>query len=154
MQRQRTILIAEPDRALRRTWRVGLAGMGFDVMESVDGADALRTARGAEIDLLITELYLASGGERCLVRAARREAALQRLKVLVVSSHADTSDREWALDAGADAYLIKPVRIGRMLQVSSRLATSRQPSRAQTRAEAYAQAHAGTHAVGPGARGE
>ena len=37
-------------------------------------------------------------------------------------------DRAWALSAGADAYLVKPIQLGRMLQVASRL-----PGRAGTR---------------------
>jgi two-component system cell cycle response regulator DivK len=99
--------------------------MGFQVRESADAAGALSTAMRSQIDLLITELYLATPKERCLVRATQREPALRYMKILVVSDHATAEDRDWALAAGADAYLIKPVRLGRMLQVAGRLAVSR-----------------------------
>ena len=134
VQQQRTILLAEPDAQLRDVWHAGLAGMGFDVLESTDGRAALRIALRSEIRLLITELYLPTNGERCLVRAIRQEHGLKRVKILVVSEHGATDDRNWALTAGADAFLIKPVRLGRMLQVSARLASSRQQSRAEVRA--------------------
>jgi DNA-binding response OmpR family regulator len=134
VQQQRTILLAEPDAQLRGAWHAGLAGMGFDVLESTDGAAALRIALRSEIRLLITELYLPTNGERCLVRAIRLEHGLKRVKILVVSEHAANDDRDWALTTGADAFLIKPVRLGRMLQVSARLASSRQQSRAELRA--------------------
>ena len=131
---QRTILLAEPDARLRAAWRSGLDAMGFHVRESADGPSALRTALRSEISLLITELYLRSDDDRCLVRAARREPGLKRVKILVVSDHSSEEDRAWALAAGADAYLIKPIRIGRMLQVAARLATTRQQSRGELRA--------------------
>ena len=99
--------------------------MGFQVRESADGGGALSTAMRSQIDLLITELYLPTPKERCLVRATQREPALRYMKILVVSDHATAEDRDWALAAGADAYLIKPVRLGRMLQVAGRLAVSR-----------------------------
>ena len=99
--------------------------MGFQVRESADAAGALSTAMRSQIDLLITELYLPTPKERCLVRATQREPALRYMKILVVSDHATAEDRDWALAAGADAYLIKPVRLGRMLQVAGRLAVSR-----------------------------
>ena len=134
MPQQRTILLAEPDVRLRSAWRSGLGAMGFRVCESGDGASALRTALGSEIALLITELYLPSGQERCLVRAARREPGLRRVKILVVSEHSSDEDRAWALAAGADAYLVKPIRLGQMLQISARLATTRTQSRAEMRA--------------------
>jgi DNA-binding response OmpR family regulator len=119
---------------LRAAWRTGLDAMGFHVRESADGASALRTALRSEIALLITELYLPSGAERCLVRAARREPGLRRVKILVVSNHSSDDDRAWALAAGADAYLVKPIRLGQMLQISARLATTRNQSRGELRA--------------------
>ena len=130
---QRRILIAEPESALRATWHSALSEMGFRVSESATGTAALQIAMHTEISLLITELYLATGDERCLVRAARREPGLRRVKILAISNHSTDDDRAWALTAGADGYLIKPVRLGRVLQVAARLATSRQPSRAKAR---------------------
>jgi two-component system cell cycle response regulator DivK len=110
--------------------------MGFQVRESADAGGALSTVMRSQVDLLITELYLATPKERCLVRATQREPALRYMKILVVSDHATAEDREWALAAGADAYLIKPVRLGRMLQVAGRLAVSRERSRGEGRARA------------------
>lgn len=57
-----------------------------------------------------------------------------RMKILLVSRHDSERDREWALAAGADACLVKPVRLGRMLQIAARLATSRNQSRGEVRA--------------------
>lgn len=138
MSQHRTILLAEPDARLRELWRVGLAAMGFHVRESADGAGALRTALRSEVSLVITELYLPTGAERCLVRAVRREPGLQRVKILVISSHDMSEDRGWALAAGADALLIKPVPLGRILQVAARLTTSRGRSRGELRASSLA----------------
>ncbi len=134
MRQQRTILLVEPDVPLRESWRSGLAAMGFHVRESADADGALSTAMRSQIDLLVTELYLPTPAERCLVRATRREPALRHMKILVVSDHATADDHNWALAAGADAYLIKPVRLGRMLQVAGRLAMSRERSRGEARA--------------------
>jgi len=110
VQQQRTILLAEPDTALRAQWSGQLAAMGFRVLETGDGASALKMALRSEVNLLITELYLDTNDDRCLVHAARQEPGLRRVKILVVTEH------------------------GRILQVSARLAASRQQSRAEVRA--------------------
>jgi CheY-like chemotaxis protein len=47
------------------------------------------------------------------------------MKVLAYSAFAATEDREWALAAGADAYLTKPTSVGQLLQVAGRLAQNR-----------------------------
>ena len=152
MRQQRTILLVEPDVPLRESWRNGLAAMGFQVRESADASGALSTAMRSQIDLLITELYLPTAKEHCLVVATQLEPALRYMKILVVSDHATAEDRDWALAAGADAYLIKPVRLGRMLQVAGRLAVSRERSRGEGRAQAGRaredQARAGISAAG------
>jgi two-component system, OmpR family, phosphate regulon response regulator PhoB len=130
---QRTILLAEPEAQLRAAWRSGLDAMGFSVRECGDGTSALLIALRSVIALVITELYLASGTVACLVRAARREPGLKRVKILVITDHSSDEDRAWALTAGADGYLVKPIRLGRMLQIAARLATTRQQSRAEAR---------------------
>lgn len=152
MPQQRTILLAEPDAPLREAWRSGLVAMGFHVRESTDAVSALSTAMRCQVDLLVTELYLSTPADRCLVRATRRETALRHMKILVVSDHATADDRNWALASGADAYLIKPVRLGRMLQVAGRLALSRERSRGEVRAQAAGARMEASHANSTGGR--
>lgn len=125
MPPQRRILIVEPTSALRTSWQSAFAAMGFRVSDTASGTTALDIAMRSEVCLLITELYLPSGADRCLVVAARRSTALRRVRILAVSSHASDDDRTWALTAGADAYLAKPVPIGHLLQVAGRLAAPR-----------------------------
>jgi CheY-like chemotaxis protein len=130
---QKTILLAEPDTQTRSMLRRGLEGMGYSVMEAGSGRSALDMALRSEVALAITELYLATEAERCLVRAIGRNAALRRMKVLAYTSHGADADREWALLSGADAYLVKPTRLGRLLQVATRLASSRINTRRDAR---------------------
>ncbi|HKO16600.1 MAG TPA: response regulator [Gemmatimonadaceae bacterium] len=130
---QKTILLAEPDTQSRNMLRRGLEGMGYNIMEAGSGRNALDMCLRSEVSLAITELYLATESERCLVRAIGRSAALRRMKVLAYTSHGADADREWALLCGADAYLVKPTRLGRLLQVASRLASSRTSTRRDAR---------------------
>ncbi len=133
MLHHKTILLAEPDIGLRAAWSAGLGGMGFHVRETADGPSALRAALRSEVALLVTELYLPTDDNTCLVHATRHESVLRRVKILVVSEHSSDDDRAWALAGGADAFLIKPIRLGRLLQVAARLATTRRQSRQESR---------------------
>jgi CheY-like chemotaxis protein len=122
---QRTILLADPDPEVRTTLRRGLELMGHYVLEVADGDAAMAIVLRTELALLVTELYVPAGDAPCLVRAVRRMPALRRMKVLVYSARAAATDHEWALAAGADAYLTKPTSVGQLLQVAGRLAQSR-----------------------------
>jgi CheY-like chemotaxis protein len=132
MQRK-TIVIADSDAHVRSEIRRGLEAMGFPVVEAPNGETALRALCAWEVGLLVTDLYLPTGTEPCLVRSLRRDAALRGIKVLVVTGHGGTRDRDWAVREGADAFLARPTELGRVLQLANRLASSRGPARRAVR---------------------
>jgi DNA-binding response OmpR family regulator len=134
MQRETIVVIADGDAAARSEMRRGLETAGFLVVEAANGDVALHALRSREVRVLVTDLYLRTDTEPCLLRSLRREAALRRVKVLVVTAHQGTRDREWALREGADAFLARPAELGRVLHVAGRLARSRGPARRASRA--------------------
>lgn len=125
-----TILLAEPDSAIRASLRARLESNGFTVVEAPDGPEALAAANRAEIGLVIADLYLSVADDRCLVHAIRAAPALKRTRVLAYTSHGRRTDRDWALRAGADGYVIKRSGEDRLMQVVMRLA-SNSPRRMQ-----------------------
>ena len=125
-----TVLLAEPDSATRTAVRSRLEENGFTVLEAPSGVEALSMANRSEIALVIAELYLEAGQDRCLVQAIRHAPALRRTRVLAFTSHAKRADRDWAVSAGADGYVLKASGQDRLVAVVNRLA-----SRTQSRTE-------------------
>jgi two-component system, cell cycle response regulator DivK len=107
MQEQ-VILIADGDGDARIILEALLRHAGYGVVTAADGERALALARAREPALVIAELYLAASGERCLVRALKRELPLAAIPVLVHTGHTEAADEEWALDAGCDGFMTKP----------------------------------------------
>ena len=122
----RTVLLAEPDSATRTAVRSRLEEHGFTVLEAPTGAEALSMANRSEIALVIAELYLQAGTDRCLVQAIRHAPALRRTRVLAFTSHAKRADRDWAANVGADGYVIKRSGEDRLVSVANRLAARTQ----------------------------
>jgi two-component system cell cycle sensor histidine kinase/response regulator CckA len=82
---------------------------GFDVMEAGSGAEALRLV-GHKPDLVVLDVSLPdiNGIEVC--RRIKSDPATRSVPVLHVSAvYVASGDRSHGLEAGADAYLIKPV---------------------------------------------
>jgi two-component system, chemotaxis family, chemotaxis protein CheY len=127
-----TILIVDPDAAARANLANQLRAPGTIVLDAVDAANALRVVAAGGINLLITELYLPVDGDECLIHAVRRNRSFRHTRIVAHTHRSMTADREWAMRAGADAYLIKPTRAQRMRYVVMRLATGRGPSVAAT----------------------
>ena len=124
MSRQ-TVLIVDPNDASRTNLRTTLESEGYTVVESEDSDQALDIANRSEVSLLVTELYLHTGEDRCLVRAIRQSSALRRTKVLAYTSHARKADRAWAIEEGANGYVLKQNGTARLLEVVARMARSR-----------------------------
>lgn len=118
-----TILLVDPDTRARALLAKQLEGAGNDVIQASDGGTALDLLASAAVKVVVTELYLPAGDHACLVQAIRANPKLRRTRAVAHTHRCLPPDREWAMTAGADAYLIKPTRAERMRYVVSRLAT-------------------------------
>ena len=117
------ILLVDADAAVRARVAKDLAPLDCTVMEAQDGNAALRLLRENDIRVVLSELYLKTGEDDCLIRAVRRVKALNNTRTLALTRYGTSPDRAWALQSGADAYLIQPTRPSRLRYVVARLAT-------------------------------
>jgi len=119
-----TVLIVDPNDASRTTLRTTLEAEGYTVVESEGSDQAFEIANRSEVALVVTELYLQTGDDRRLLRAIRQSPALRRTKVLAYTGHGKKVDRAWAIDEGANGYVLKQNGSTRLLEVVARMARS------------------------------
>ena len=120
-----TILLVDPDARTRTLIADQLKPLGYTILHATNGADALQLVVEHDVKLVVTELYLSTGDDECLVHAIRRDKSFRKTRTLVHTQRSTNADREWAMRAGADAYLIKPTRAERVRYVVARLTTTR-----------------------------
>jgi DNA-binding response OmpR family regulator len=123
-----TVLLVDPDKRVRALLADQLASTGYTVLQAADGETAMRMVNEREIRLVVTELYLKTGADDDLIHAIRRSKTLRKTRTMAHTNRSTAADRDWAMRAGADAYLIKPTRAERMRDVVTRLATARGPN--------------------------
>ncbi len=108
-ERQRTILVAEDETALRALAHRVLEMAGYRVIDAVDGLDALERAQEEpEIDLLLTDLTMPRMGGATL--AARLTAERPGLRVLFMSGYGE--DRLGGADPRDPAIRLLPKPFG------------------------------------------
>lgn len=103
------IILAEDEPASRSLLAAALGREGYDVIEVADGNQALDAAAGGA-DLLLTDLHMPVMDGRELIRRVRAEAGLVGLPVIMLTADQDDSKQQEALEAGADDFLVKPVK--------------------------------------------
>src|SRR3954466_5241789 len=115
----RTILIAERDRNVRDLEQHFLESIGFSVEFADDGSAALCRARQALPHLVITEILIPKLDGLQLCRELKQDLTTRDIPVIVFSVLAAEAR---AREAGADAFLRKPLVPSVLLGTINRLA--------------------------------
>jgi two-component system phosphate regulon response regulator PhoB len=107
-KRMKRVLLIEDDRDIVELVRYNLEREGFQVAAANDGATGLVQVRKSPPDMLLLDLMLPklSGLEIC--RDIRRDQALNRLPILMLTARGEEADRVVGLEMGADDYVTKP----------------------------------------------
>ncbi|WP_425067496.1 response regulator [Reyranella sp.] len=107
----RRILIVDDAGLVRRFHRDVLEKAGFSVVEALNGVEALEKILAEPFDLAVVDVNMPQMDGVTFLAALRALDGIEgSLPALVVSTEAAAHDREAARAAGANFYLVKPVR--------------------------------------------
>ncbi len=105
---RKKVLIVDDDQLSRMILRRNVVLAGYDVILAADGQEAMQKIQGADlavVDLIMPEM---DGFETC--RQIKNNKETSTLPVIVVTGLQADTDIDKANMAGADAWLIKPVK--------------------------------------------
>ena len=112
--RPRRVLLVEDTEDNRFMMRRLLEMSGYDVIEAVNGEDAVRLASEAQPDIILMDLSLPVVDGLGATRRIRDLPELRHTPIIAVSAH-DTADfHSDALAAGCNAYITKPIDFGEL----------------------------------------
>ncbi|MEO7986548.1 MAG: response regulator [Gemmatimonadales bacterium] len=104
------ILIIKDSPDHMKLFRTVLAQKGHAVTELTGGDGLLATIGDTDPELVLMDIQLPGRDGFALLHQIR-ESAHGRLRVLALTAHGMTGDRERALEAGFDGYITKPIDI-------------------------------------------
>lgn len=123
-ERNRRILIADDDEELvKGIHHLIISSYGEVEVENVyDGYEALIKTGDFKPDLLIIDIMMPKidGLEVCR-RIRASESINPGMKILSITGHSETYDREMVMEAGADEYLLKPLDTAKLLELIEKL---------------------------------
>lgn len=117
------IVLADDSIFQRMMMRALLESEGYHVLEAGDGREVLELVKLSHPDLIVMDVAMPSMDG---VAAARRirggTGAVARIPIVFLSALAASGDRDTALAAGGDDYLVKPISDRELLAVVRRYA--------------------------------
>jgi CheY-like chemotaxis protein len=113
----RPALAADDNEDSRKLASLILKREGMVVSQAEDGQQALDLVTGAEFDLVLMDLEMPVMSGLDAIRAIRALQPPRTIKIVGLSAHADEAAKRECLAAGADAYLVKPMRLADLQKV-------------------------------------
>lgn len=103
-------LVIDDSRTMRSIVSRIVRGLGFDVLEAADGAEALSVLENAERlpDVALIDWNMPVMDGLTFVQQVRQRPDWQDITLMMVTTEAEQSQMVRALAAGAHDYLIKP----------------------------------------------
>ncbi len=111
----KTILVVDDSKIVLDISEFVLTSAGYDVVTATGGNPAIEVLAGQSIDLALVDINMPGMDGYTLTRTIRQDPQLARLPIIMVTTEAEARDKQQGFDAGANAYLVKPVEPEEML---------------------------------------
>ena len=105
---QGKILVVEDSPTYLRQISELLQGIGYRIITAVDGEEALEMAVREQPHLLVLDVILPKKNGFQVCRQLKTTPDTQDIKIILLTSKTQDSDRFWGLKQGADKYMTKP----------------------------------------------
>ena len=102
------ILIAEDSATVRRLVAAWLIAEGYDVIEAVDGEEAVTLARSESPDLLVLDKVMPKFDGFEVVRALREDPHTRAIPIVMLTERTSEDDVLGGLSLGVEEYIPKP----------------------------------------------
>lgn len=120
----KNILIIDDSKSIRQVVGVTLKGAGYNVIEAVDGKDALAKLDGEKIHLILCDVNMPNMDGISFVKAVKNEADYANYKFTPIIMLTTVSEEERKLEgqkAGARAWIVKPFLPDKLLAAVEKL---------------------------------
>jgi CheY-like chemotaxis protein len=115
------ILVVDDDPDVRRGMQIRFKANHYETWFADDGVSSIVEARKHNPDVIILDLGLPAGDGFVVLERLKNIPELADIPVIVVSARDIRANRERALEAGASAYLQKPVDNAELLSMIRRV---------------------------------
>jgi CheY-like chemotaxis protein len=122
--------VIEDDLETARLLELELGRAGYQTIAAQDGLQGLRIAQANLPDLVLLDLMLPGLDGFEVLSHLRAEPRTTKVPVVILSAKSHPTDRQMAIKAGADAYMIKPHSHTGLLEVIRSLVSERSERKA------------------------
>jgi two-component system chemotaxis response regulator CheY len=117
----KTILAVDDSASIRQMVAFTLKGAGYEVIQAVDGQDALDKANAHKVSLVLTDINMPRMDGLKLLETLRNLAHYKSIPILMLTTESDNEIKAKGRAAGATGWLVKPFDPARLLEVIAKV---------------------------------
>ena len=103
-----TILVVDDSPTEQKIVVATLQARGYRVITANDGEEAIEKANREQPSIVVLDVVMPKKNGYQVCRQLKTTDATKKIKVILLTSKNQESDKFWGLKQGADAYLTKP----------------------------------------------
>lgn len=107
----RKILVVDDNQDGRELVVKILKNRGYQMIEAVDGEEALEKAIAENPDLILMDISIPKIDGYEVTRRLKSQIKFKDTPIIALTAHAMKGDREKAMEAGCEGYISKPIDI-------------------------------------------
>jgi two-component system chemotaxis response regulator CheY len=104
----KTIMIVEDSSTMRQMVGFTLKRSGYEVIEAVDGADAMGKINGKPIHMIITDVNMPNMDGIEFVRNVRQNPTCKFTPIIMLTTESQQDKKNEGRAAGATGWIVKP----------------------------------------------
>lgn len=113
----KTIITVDDSSSIRQMVSFTLKDAGYDVIEAVDGRDALSKISGNAVHMVITDLNMPNLDGIGLIRELRANPSYKFTPIVMLTTESQDSKKQEGKAAGATGWIVKPFKPDQLLAV-------------------------------------
>ena len=112
------VMTVDDSATVRQVLQMTLVGAGYDVVEAVDGEDALEKLSGGEsVDMLVTDLNMPRVDGLDLIEQVRKKPGNRFMPIIMLTTESQPEKKSAGKAAGASGWITKPFKPEQLLAV-------------------------------------
>jgi len=105
------ILVVDDNNDSRELVVKVLKNQGYEMIEAIDGEDALEKAVSEKPDLILMDISIPKLNGYEVTKRLKSLEEVKEIPVVALTAHAMKGDRAKALEAGCEGYISKPINV-------------------------------------------
>jgi two-component system chemotaxis response regulator CheY len=106
----KTIMVIDDSASLRQVVGIALKGAGYDVVEAMDGMDALSKLKGQKINLVVCDVNMPNMDGITFVKEIKQLPNYKFTPVIMLTTESQEGKKKEGQAAGAKAWVVKPFK--------------------------------------------